>query len=274
MEFLQRALDDDTAAPCGRCDNCAGVWFPTDVAERAADSAAASLDRVGVPIEPRAPVADRCRSARRPVKGSIAAGEQRRRGPGARAPHRPRLGRGAARAVRREAPRMRRVSRHAARRLRSGCSPTGGGPSARRPSSPCRRGRRPLLVDSLARGLAEVGRLPYLGRARSADGGPTGQPGGNSVFRLAGLWDGFDAPSTSRSRTARCCSSTTSPTAAGRSRSPRAKCVAPGRPPCCHSPWRCAHSPDRGRVSTPRAGGSSLRRRGTGRTVVGALPQD
>ena len=28
MEFLQRALDDDTAAPCGRCDNCAGPWFP------------------------------------------------------------------------------------------------------------------------------------------------------------------------------------------------------------------------------------------------------
>ena len=28
MEYLQRSLDDETAAPCGRCDNCAGVWYP------------------------------------------------------------------------------------------------------------------------------------------------------------------------------------------------------------------------------------------------------
>ncbi|HWV50270.1 MAG TPA: RecQ family ATP-dependent DNA helicase, partial [Microbacterium sp.] len=31
MEFLQRSLDDETAAPCGRCDNCAGVWFPSEI---------------------------------------------------------------------------------------------------------------------------------------------------------------------------------------------------------------------------------------------------
>src|SRR5690606_26552350 len=53
MEFLQRALDDDTAAPCGRCDNCAGAWFPTTVAADASLAAAAALDRVGVPIEAR-----------------------------------------------------------------------------------------------------------------------------------------------------------------------------------------------------------------------------
>jgi ATP-dependent DNA helicase RecQ len=52
---------------------------------------------------------------------------------------------------------------------------------------------RPQLVDSLARGLAEVGRLPYLGALAHANGGPTGQPGGNSAFRLAGLWDRFTA---------------------------------------------------------------------------------
>src|SRR5690606_16714649 len=54
MEYLQRSLDDDTAQPCGRCDNCAAPWYPTDVAADAAASAATSLDRVGVPIEPRA----------------------------------------------------------------------------------------------------------------------------------------------------------------------------------------------------------------------------
>ena len=30
MEFLQRALDDETAAPCGRCDRCADPWFDLD----------------------------------------------------------------------------------------------------------------------------------------------------------------------------------------------------------------------------------------------------
>jgi ATP-dependent DNA helicase RecQ len=53
--------------------------------------------------------------------------------------------------------------------------------------------RRPLLVDSLARGLAEIGRLPYAGALTPRDGGPTGEPGGNSAFRLAGVWDRFDA---------------------------------------------------------------------------------
>ncbi|MDQ1528427.1 MAG: ATP-dependent helicase RecQ, partial [Actinomycetota bacterium] len=54
MEYLQRSLDDETAAPCGRCDNCAGVWYPVDVAAAATTQAASTLDRVGVPLEPRA----------------------------------------------------------------------------------------------------------------------------------------------------------------------------------------------------------------------------
>ena len=40
MEFLQRSLDDETATPCGRCDNCAGAWYPRDLDAGAADSAA------------------------------------------------------------------------------------------------------------------------------------------------------------------------------------------------------------------------------------------
>jgi ATP-dependent DNA helicase RecQ len=68
-------------------------------------------------------------------------------------------------------------------------------PWAQRPASvlalPSRR--RPLLVDSLARSLAEAGRLPFLGSLSIRHGGPSGEPGGNSVFRLAGLWDRFDA---------------------------------------------------------------------------------
>uniref|UniRef100_UPI0028B00DFB RecQ family ATP-dependent DNA helicase n=1 Tax=Aeromicrobium sp. TaxID=1871063 RepID=UPI0028B00DFB len=53
MELLQRDLDDPSAAPCGRCDVCAGPWYPTDVPESTVGAATAALDRVGVPVEPR-----------------------------------------------------------------------------------------------------------------------------------------------------------------------------------------------------------------------------
>jgi ATP-dependent DNA helicase RecQ len=49
--------------------------------------------------------------------------------------------------------------------------------------------RRPQLVTGVAQGLARLGRLPYLGTLDLAHGGPTGGPGGNSAFRLAGVWD-------------------------------------------------------------------------------------
>jgi ATP-dependent DNA helicase RecQ len=34
-----------------------------------------------------------------------------------------------------------------------------------------------------------MGRLDYLGDMSLAHGGPSGQPGGNSAFRLAAVWD-------------------------------------------------------------------------------------
>ena len=51
--------------------------------------------------------------------------------------------------------------------------------------------RRPQLVSGIGRGLGQLGRLPYLGELDLAHGGPTGQPGGNSAFRLAAVWDRF-----------------------------------------------------------------------------------
>ncbi|MCS6711714.1 ATP-dependent DNA helicase RecQ [Brachybacterium sp. EF45031] len=58
MVVLAEQLDDDTARPCGRCDVCAGPWYP-DPAEAAAGGEARArvekvLDRAGVPVEPRA----------------------------------------------------------------------------------------------------------------------------------------------------------------------------------------------------------------------------
>jgi len=49
---------------------------------------------------------------------------------------------------------------------------------------------RPQLLDSLARGLAQVGRLEYLGAIDLVRAESSG-PGGNSAFRLADVWGRF-----------------------------------------------------------------------------------
>ncbi|MEV8632233.1 RecQ family ATP-dependent DNA helicase [Streptosporangium sp. NPDC051023] len=52
-EFLRRRLDDETATPCGRCDNCTGAHRSPEVEARAVERAAESLRRPGVEIEAR-----------------------------------------------------------------------------------------------------------------------------------------------------------------------------------------------------------------------------
>jgi ATP-dependent DNA helicase RecQ len=49
----------------------------------------------------------------------------------------------------------------------------------------------PLLVDSIARGLAGAGRLPYLGSLDLVGDGPRGESGGNSAYRLSSVWNAF-----------------------------------------------------------------------------------
>tara|TARA_R110002051_G_scaffold315883_1_gene394825 strand:- start:88 stop:453 length:366 start_codon:yes stop_codon:yes gene_type:complete len=51
---------------------------------------------------------------------------------------------------------------------------------------------RPQLVASVAQALASAGKLPYLGTLSHTDGGPTGEPGGNSAYRLASVWEQFE----------------------------------------------------------------------------------
>ncbi|MFI6645128.1 RecQ family ATP-dependent DNA helicase [Streptomyces sp. NPDC050504] len=53
MEFLRRQLDDEQAAPCGRCDNCAGARYSDRVSAAALDAARGELGRPGVDVEPR-----------------------------------------------------------------------------------------------------------------------------------------------------------------------------------------------------------------------------
>lgn len=53
MEFLLRQLDDPHAAPCGRCDNCTGQHWPTEVSSAVAEAAHDRLHRPGVELAPR-----------------------------------------------------------------------------------------------------------------------------------------------------------------------------------------------------------------------------
>ncbi|WP_417509244.1 RecQ family ATP-dependent DNA helicase [Microbacterium sp.] len=191
MEFLQRSLDDATAAPCGRCDNCAGAWFPTEIGASASAAASESLDRVGVAVEPRRQWPTGAGRLGVAVKGRIPAGEQASEGRalarltdlGWGGTLRTLFAAGAA-----DAPVSAQVLSACVRVLADwGWS--------ERPVAVVAMPSRshPQLVDSLARGIAEIGKLPYVGALAMVDGGPTGQPGGNSAFRLAGVWDRFSA---------------------------------------------------------------------------------
>jgi ATP-dependent DNA helicase RecQ len=199
MEYLQRALDDDTAMPCGRCDNCAGAWYPVDLSTDAEGAAAASLDKVGVPIEPRAqwPVGSAS------VKGNIPPAERMLEGRAlARLTD---LGWGntlrALFAPRRVEPvetgEPVETDAPASPALIAACTRVLGDwgwderPVAVVSVPSC---GHPLLVDSVARGLADAGRLPYLGSLAFTADGPTAEPGGNSAYRLAGVLNAFTVP--------------------------------------------------------------------------------
>ncbi|SDI43026.1 ATP-dependent DNA helicase, RecQ-like [Arthrobacter subterraneus] len=192
MEFLAAALDDPAATPCGRCDNCAGRWYSDEVSSGASESAGSALGRVGVLLEPRGQWPSGMDKLGVPVKGRIPADQQ--------------LSAGRALARMTDLGWGNRV-----RELLADSSPDAAlDPAAiqacvrvlsewswdTRPvgvvSMPSRR--RPLLISSLAEGLAGVGRIPYLGALQLPQGWPSGSSGGNSAFRLAAVWDRFAVP--------------------------------------------------------------------------------
>src|SRR5918993_3396504 len=210
MAFLQEALDDPTAAPCGRCDVCAGPWYSTDVPESAAEAASAVLDRPRVELSPRAMWPTGADRLGVDVKGKIAPAEQVETG---RAIARltdlgwgQRLrtllgddGVGGTVTLDHEAPGIEEdpdaafdvpVQRSISdlppdeELLRACARVLAAWDWKERPAAvvaiPSRR--RPRLVTGLAQGLAGLGRLPYLGELSLAHGGPTGGPGGNSAL--------------------------------------------------------------------------------------------
>jgi ATP-dependent DNA helicase RecQ len=189
MEVLQSDLDDPTAAPCGRCDVCAGPWFPVDVEDDAAQVASSTLDRVGVEIEPRAQWPTGATRLGVEAKGKIA--EDERAEPGRAVARLTDLGWGG---VLRELFAAGTADGPITDELLGACVRVlKDWDWAERPAAvvsiPSRS--RPQLVDSFARGIARIGRLEDFGSLDLLGEGSRGGPGGNSAYRLADVWGTF-----------------------------------------------------------------------------------
>ncbi len=197
MEYITSVLDDETAHACGRCDNCAGRWFPADIAEHATEAAGQTLSRAGGVLEARMQWPSGMDRLGVPVKGKIKPAEAL--ADGRILARLTDLGWGGAlrevfaagAADRPVDPGMLQACVQVLREWGTGDARTPGWSGVGRPAAivsiPSRS--RPELVQSLARGISDIGRIPYLGQLDLGHGGPTGGRGGNSAYRLAGVWD-------------------------------------------------------------------------------------
>ena len=186
MAFLTGQLDDPDQTPCGRCDVCAGPWYPTSVDPDQQDRARRALDRVGVPVDPRRSWPTGLDRLGVDLRGRIPAGEQAAEG--------------------RVIARLSDLGWGGPLRELLGTDSQGDPIDAEVPAGlagACLRVlaewgwqrrpaavvsipsvSRPVLVDSLARGIARAGRLTDLGSLDLApDAGPLDSHV-NSAFRL------------------------------------------------------------------------------------------
>ncbi len=201
MVFLARQLDDATAAPCGRCDVCAGPWYPAPGAGAGASQEAVArvLERVGVPIEPRKQWPqglDRLgvtTEAGGALRGNIAPAERIEEGRavarlsdlGWAVPLRELL------AVDAEGRRLdASLTPAIAQRVVEVLADWGW---QQRPAAVLAvpSTTRPRLVRELAAGIARVGRMQDLGELALAPQAAPRRGARNSAFRIAELWDRF-----------------------------------------------------------------------------------
>jgi ATP-dependent DNA helicase RecQ len=189
MEFLRRELDDPDAARCGRCDNCTGRHRSADVSDAGAAQAQARLSRPGVEVTPRRmwPTGMKAEG----ISGRIPPGLQAE--PGRALGRLTDLGWGG---------RLRRT-------LGDGApdAPVAGDVfdavvevlSAwdwkERPAGvvAMASATRPAMIVDLARRVAAIGRLPYLGEVAYAGTGP-GPRRHNSAQRVRTLWNALAVP--------------------------------------------------------------------------------
>lgn len=198
MEFLRRQLDDEAAAPCGRCDNCAGARFTDAVSSGALDTAKGELVRAGVDVEPRRMWPTGLAAIGVDLKGRIPAGEQASQGRalgrlsdigwGNRL--RPMLSPQAP-----DGPVPDDVANAVVGVLADWAKGPGSWASGSADAQPRPAGvvtmsshTRPQLIQSLGARIAEIGRLPLLGSIEySAGADATHVPRSNSAQRLRAL---------------------------------------------------------------------------------------
>jgi ATP-dependent DNA helicase RecQ len=212
MEYLRRELDDEGAAPCGRCDNCTGRhWGPAGAGTgQAADTEAARAEaaraeaareqllRPGVPVEPRKMwPAGMKELGITGASGKIAASLLAE--PGRALGRLTDIGWGTT--------------------LRSVLSPEAADQPvpdqvfdgvvkvlaawdwAQRPAGVVTlpSNSRPELIGGLGQRIAAIGRLPYLGSLEYAGAGEgPGARRHNSAQRVRSLWDAFTVPASLR----------------------------------------------------------------------------
>jgi ATP-dependent DNA helicase RecQ len=188
MVFLRRQLDDPEGGPCGRCDNCAGTAWSSNVADEAADAAEERISRPGVEVAPRKQWPSGMAELGVPASGRIPARELADTGRV--------IGRlsdiGWGTRLRElisgeDAPVPKDVLEASVRVL-------AGWGWAERPVGVVGLGSRtrPHQLDHLARRIAEIGRLPLLGTLVPA--GPRPAAHANSPQRLAAVWEAFEEP--------------------------------------------------------------------------------
>ncbi|GAA4613644.1 RecQ family ATP-dependent DNA helicase [Saccharopolyspora hordei] len=191
MEFLRRQLDDPYAEPCGRCDNCTGSRWSSDVDEQAVQQAEQRLRRPGVEVSPRKMWPSGMDALGVPVSGKLPADEQASTG--------------------RAIGRLTDIGwGNRLRELLGSGAPDQELPEdlfqaaiqvlaawdwAQRPVGVVALGSRtrPRLVRSLAARIAHIGRLPLLGEVLT-DPGTTPRRATNSAQRVAALWSQFRVP--------------------------------------------------------------------------------
>jgi ATP-dependent DNA helicase RecQ len=183
MEFLLRQLDDPHAAPCGRCDNCAGPRWSTEVSLDRVALAGERLRRPGVEVDPRRQWPSGMAGLDVPLSGRI--GADMVAAPGRTLGRLTDVGWG-----------------NRLRDLFSVEAPDGPVPDDmvnacvqvlaswewdERPVAVVTIGSRsrPKLISSLGERLATLGRLTLLGEIGSE---PSGEPRANSALRLAQVW--------------------------------------------------------------------------------------
>jgi ATP-dependent DNA helicase RecQ len=191
MEYLRQELDDPGAGPCGRCDNCTGRRWPMEVSGSGAAAARDRLLRPGVDVPPRRMWPTGMRDLGVDASGKIPPGLSAE--PGRALGRLTDVGWGTRlRAVlaseARDEPVTPELTEAVIKVLAAWDWDTRPAAVVTLPSR-----ARPLLIESLAKRIADIGRLPYLGSLAYADGGP-GPRRHNSAQRLHSLWNALAVP--------------------------------------------------------------------------------